>query len=861
MPELPNKKRSPLLNPLLILNSIVTVFLAAVLRVRYWSELSQFPLLGWFDLVEDFFSLETGGSARIGGLQALHSVLYVAAYFAGFDFRASARPVRRLLLLHAQTGLILSIWTIHLFEIPFGIAGVLLVVSFTCLWPALAWWSERGIGRVLPTVVNFLVIHELPWLSNLLLRAAIYLCPDRRSLRMDLGIALYDARDEKGSIAVLEDLLEHDTNDVQLLEILQACYRNNEDWEKALEMAKRQMEIDPADSGVRMRTARALDHLGRCDEAIAVLREGLPCRKFDYLNQLLDLLLKTRDLPGALAIVRDIEKLESPPQARAREGYKRILQADTHLAPALEGLGSLLIRQDEKADGFAFFEELLKIESQREDLRIRLVGYYQESSQIARAEPHLQALMDAGHETKDVMLLYGDSLVQREDYDQALLHLHYAVEVYPDDYRFAYFLAQISFKTLALEEAVRWCEEASRKVGTHEERQRVQALRRRIEDSMMHRELEVLQDRCNRAPEDTQMRVNLILGMASHGMTEKAVLECENLLKSKPHVRGKIIRELERFLQESDQNFRLVDYLADLKVQDERWDEAFELGERLAARSMHGDDVMAEHCERILRKRPTHVPSLRRLGEILMRRKDWTRVLQIFGQIRELTHERDTATLKGIFQACMELNDTENGMKVGEAILEDEPHAIDVRLDLIRLLREDRRYDEAMDHLHKAQSTDFYNAEVVRLLREVSTERRTHRLEQLVEIMEENPQDAGAQLEAGALYLEIGEPKKAISCFQKASTSPDTQNIAKAHLALAMARLRMFDLAEETLDEATLDVKDPREQNNLKILFFDVAQTFENEDDRKRALKFYKKIFRIDAEFRRVVDKVESLGT
>jgi tetratricopeptide (TPR) repeat protein len=146
------------------------------------------------------------------------------------------------------------------------------------------------------------------------------------------------------------------------------------------------------------------------------------------------------------------------------------------------------------------------------------------------------------------------------------------------------------------------------------------------------------------------------------------------------------------------------------------------------------------------------------------------------------------------------------------------------------------------------------------LLREVSMERRTHRLAQLAEIMDENPQDTAAQLEAGGLYLEVGEPKKAISCFQKASTSPEVKNIAKANLALAMARLRMFDLAEETLDEVTLEVKDPREQNKLKILFFDIAQTFENEDDSKRALKFYKKIFRIDAEFRRVVDKVESLS-
>jgi hypothetical protein len=46
----------------------------------------------------------------------------------------------------------------------------------------------------------------------------------------------------------------------------------------------------------------------------------------------------------------------------------------------------------------------------------------------------------------------------------------------------------------------------------------------------------------------------------------------------------------------------------------------------------------------------------------------------------------------------------------------------------------------------------------------------------------------------------------------------------------------------------------------MKNMVYSIAEMFENDEERPRALKFYKKIFRIDASFRNVVDKVEALS-
>jgi tetratricopeptide (TPR) repeat protein len=112
----------------------------------------------------------------------------------------------------------------------------------------------------------------------------------------------------------------------------------------------------------------------------------------------------------------------------------------------------------------------------------------------------------------------------------------------------------------------------------------------------------------------------------------------------------------------------------------------------------------------------------------------------------------------------------------------------------------------------------------------------------------------------GDLYVAMGEAKKAIPYFQRASQEPELRSLALGKLASAMSRLRMFDLSEETLDEVKLGAESPERQNQLKVLFFDVAEIFESEEMTDRALKFYKKIFRVDASFRNVVDKIEALG-
>ena len=693
---------------------------------------------------------------------------------------------------------------------------------------------------------------------------SILLNPTLIEQRKTLGDACYETGDVLGTIAVLEPLATDDCNDRPMLEALEECYRTERMWDKVLRISRMRLALEPKQAVLRQRTANVLARLDRYEEAIELLRQGLPINSLDYLEQLLGHLMHMQRYDEVVQVILQMEKVEHAPHARSMKAYQGVLKEAPKNLRALEGMADLLFRNGLIVDAFPLYEEILRVAPERHDLRIRLVHFYQDSGLLERAEPHLVALMDAGQETADVALLYGEILTQREEFDKALMHFHFAVEHYPDDYRFSYFLAQIAFHNQSLEEALRWLDESNQKEGSLEGRTRIKALRRRVEDSMVDRDLQLMQERCNRDPDNMDLRLSYIREMALHGMAERAVGEYDQLLEERPELKPQIIAQLQESANNPKQPFRLTDYLADLKIKDQLWDEAFELAQQMAARSMHSDRLLVEHTRRILARQPNHLPSLFCLGDILAKQENWPEVLSIFSRYQKLTSENSQQVQRWIFLAHANIpGNYKEAVETGEAFLQGNNHDVEARLKLVHIYIEHKQYDEAFQHLQRAQSADYYNPEVTRLLREVATLRRNQQLERALETLEKDPQNTLALMEAGDIFIATGETKRAIKYFQDAAKDHRVKNLAFAKLANAMARLRMFDIAEETLDEVKLavgDDSDSEEQNMLKVLFYDSAEIFEAEEEPERALKYYKKIFRVDASFRNVVDKVESLG-
>ena len=112
-------------------------------------------------------------------------------------------------------------------------------------------------------------------------------------------------------------------------------------------------------------------------------------------------------------------------------------------------------------------------------------------------------------------------------------------------------------------------------------------------------------------------------------------------------------------------------------------------------------------------------------------------------------------------------------------------------------------------------------------------------------------------LELGDILVDFKQYNEAIAQFQKASQTDRLRAIGKAKLARCLVVKSLFDLADETIREIALDENDREFIEPLKEVLYDIATRFESERYYQKAGALYKQIFKVDASYRDVVEKVE----
>ena len=858
---------------LIVANLPLAVLAGLILLAQLSGELRDIYLFGgqpltWFGALEEFIGLDFENPELVAGALGLAYLAHLFAYLWSLLPRFMERPFWRLMLLHAQIGIPLAFLVgaylppdLDTLEEARDALPLLAIVAVFVPYPFLAWRLELFVGRRLVRLTQRLTRRERYGAANRVLAIAVRFQPSNSELRRTMGLNSFREGKVAGAIEMLEPLLTDDCDDREMIDTLEKSYRIAHRWEDALEMERRQLRLDPALIETRIRAGRILRQLERAEEAADVLREGLPTDNLDLLELLLATCIETANSDDAVELARQIESLDVGKQEKSIGWYRKIIEADPENTTAFEELAGLLIRHRQEEEGYALYERVSELDPERYDLRLRLVDYYQEADELGRAEPHLAALTEAGRDTLDVALLYGDVLYRRDDPSEALGHFEAAAERYPEDYRFAYFLGQLHLRGGALDEAKEWADSALNSAAeSRKDKRRVDALLKRIEDAFVERELAVWEQRCAEEPDAIEPRLGLIGAMSHLGLAGRALAECDALIESHPGRQAEIMAELEAFAEASEMNFRLLDCVADLNLKHGEWDKAFEIACKLAKRSLDGNRLLAEHCRRILEHQPEHVSSLRSLAQVHFDRQEWAESREIHRRLLELDGPRALDYLHRVFQASMALEDEDAAIKAAEDVAQRDASELEMRLRLVRLYAAREDFENVFRHLEAARRIDGTRAEVVRLQAEIDEKYRDYRLRELLAAIEEDPSDTAKQLEAGDLLMEIDELTKAISCYQQAARNPQIKNLAGAKQALAMTHLRMFDLVAETLDQVALVREGTRESEKATALVYRIAEMLEDEAEYERALHLYKKIFRVDADFRQVVEKIDALS-
>lgn len=127
----------------------------------------------------------------------------------------------------------------------------------------------------------------------------------------------------------------------------------------------------------------------------------------------------------------------------------------------------------------------------------------------------------------------------------------------------------------------------------------------------------------------------------------------------------------------------------------------------------------------------------------------------------------------------------------------------------------------------------------------------------------QHPTDMTLAWKLGMYYVEAGGDQNiqsAIQQFQQAMASPGLKVRAQQMLGRCfMANPKTLDMAREQFAGA-LEALDDNATDAAKSLMYDLAGVSEKLGDKVEALKWYKKIFSVDASFRNVAKKIQELG-
>ncbi|MCX7013418.1 MAG: tetratricopeptide repeat protein [Candidatus Sumerlaeota bacterium] len=691
--------------------------------------------------------------------------------------------------------------------------------------------------------------------SRRLYRLARLLQPGNRAILRRQGFAEYQSGAFTSARPIFERLYEEGATNPRLLEILETCYHEEGAWEKDIECLERLLEARPKDEILLRRLAESCERLGRWDRAIQARETFLDPKNVRQMGEVARLAMQLREWDRAVALIRQARDVEGRPYAVTNELYQTLLRENPDCVDAMEDMADLFVRMEAEPRAAPIWELILERNPSRVAARRRLADYLRRAGEIEREATHLRVLASLPDTEAEIDLRLAENLTEQRRPEEAKAAYLAAMKRHPGDFRFPHALCQQALVEGDLRNASAYLTRAET-IASDSEMPRVSALRRRINQEKTRIELEELRSQVKADPDNLEARIRLIDRLASVGDSAEARMQLDALLSTRPATRPQVLEHLDRLIESTQQNFLLLDYKADLLFQGRDYANVLATYEAMAAHSLHVAETLVAGCEKILRAKPDFEPALERLGALMVEAKNWPRVVEIYDRLALMRINGAVRLAKPLFEANAALGRLADAYKYGLFLLKDDPDNLDLRMRIADLCADMERYGEALDVLNEAVKRHPTHTPLLRLQDRLSEKRKHQRIGEIEQALVKSPQDANARLELGLLHYEFHELDAGIAQFQKAAQNEALHNLATAHLMHCLALRGMFDLAEETLNDLRLRTEAAEDQEQIKGLIYDTAQLFEDRDLARRALAFYKTIFRIDASFRDVVSRI-----
>ena len=251
------------------------------------------------------------------------------------------------------------------------------------------------------------------------------------------------------------------------------------------------------------------------------------------------------------------------------------------------------------------------------------------------------------------------------------------------------------------------------------------------------------------------------------------------------------------------------------------------------------------------------------LGDAYLDAARFTEMIHSYSLYLNHGGEQESGLIRAMAKAYLALDDYGNARRYVTQLLGENPgDTIMLKLVLPIALAAGAPGDAA-DYLAKLEAAEPKDPELKKLRPRVHAAVQTERMVGLQKKLEAG--EGGAELleQLGDVARELENYGDAIMYYQKSTRDKgDEQRVrrSKIKLALSYMRRRLDDLATEMLREVTISVDEAPAELRLQMdLLYEIGELLYEQHRYDKAMQVFKELCKIDASYRDVLKRVETL--
>lgn len=713
-------------------------------------------------------------------------------------------------------------------------------------WGSLAAWAEK---------------NEREGIAIFAGRAALLFKPGETGMLR--SIALADFRDGNRTTApeILLKLHAGGRRDPDLLEALCRLASEKKDRAAFLGYLGELAELVPDDPQLKRALFEEYADQGRVEEALAIFAGGDLPEDDDLRERYAVLLSESGDDAGAVAIARALARTEGIPFRRSQKILRDILSKNPACAPACNLLAEQSERMAMREQRLRWLEKSIEIDPRQYDIRDTLLGLYRETGQSLRALRVLQQAVSENPGDGSMWLELVEAMLATGKIEEAAGEIDEFHRRHKPGGHSKFLRARIDFERGNIPAALESAREALALETREERRSSIEAFLRKAERAQLSRDLAERVDAAAANPGDLPMQLDVLGRLATANHFEKAIAHADVTLRNHPAARAEIAAVLAQHRDRPDVPFPLLSLLADLQAQGAAYEDALETVRVMERRSMNKIQSLRDGVQRILRRQPHHLPTLRYLGERHAADANPADTVHYYSLYLAHGGEETPEISRTLARAYLAVGSYEKAR--GHAMrLRGANGASDIGLlaEMIPIAIAAGEPEEAAEFLKEVEAAEPGSPTTRELKQQVERGLGGKRFAFLQRELEAGKGGAETLEKLGDLAVEMGNLPDAITYYQRAAREPSIHKRATVKLAWAFAKRRLYDVASDTLSDVTLTLnEDPAEMSRMMDMIYEIAQMFHEANLQDRSLRLFKVLMKIDAGYRDVLRRVETL--